>query len=187
MLASNPTISDAELRETLHNAVDTLYREKEALITPDIMRRLEKSVMLQSLDQHWREHLGAMDHLRQGIHLRGYAQKNPKQEYKREAFNLFTALTDNIKRDVLSTLLMFHPQPHDARILESARQQSLANVKIQYRHEEADAIAELSHQEQPANTDNSLPFTRDHVKVGRNDPCPCGSGKKYKQCHGMIE
>lgn len=176
-----------DLKETVHQAIDAIYQEKETLVTAEMMRKLEKSIMLQSLDQHWREHLAAMDHLRQGIHLRGYAQKDPKQEYKREAYNLFTNMTENIKSDVLSTIITFQPQPEDLRTLEGIRRAQTTNMNIQYHHDEAPLNAEIEQAVLRDETaENALPFIRGEVKVGRNALCPCGSGKKYKQCHGKI-
>jgi preprotein translocase subunit SecA len=143
----------------------------------DTMRQFERAVMLQSLDNHWREHLAGLDHLRQGIHLRSYAQKNPKQEYKREAFELFGALLDTVKHEV--TQVTMQVQVKSAADLEAVEKPTeLENV--QYQHTDYDeALAS------PAAEDGA-PFEREGVKIGRNDPCPCGSGQKYKQCHGKL-
>ena len=187
LLEKNDHMTDENLREMIHEALDKAYDEKESLVTSEIMRKLEKSIMLQSLDQHWREHLGAMDHLRQGIHLRGYAQKNPKQEYKREAYNLFTNMTVAIKRDVLSTIVTFQPQPEDLSTLEGMREAQSSNMNIQYHHEDSMEVSALTPPDSPEEMgENLLPFVRAESKVGRNEPCPCGSGKKYKQCHGKL-
>jgi preprotein translocase subunit SecA len=146
------------------------------------MHHYERGMMLQSLDVHWREHLAALDHLRQGIHLRGYAQKNPKQEYKREAFELFAAMLDAIKLEVTQILMTVQVRNDaDVETVEAAP----APENVQYHH--ADYEEALA---QPAETqfadEEHKPFVRGAHKVGRNDPCPCGSGKKYKQCHGKL-
>jgi preprotein translocase subunit SecA len=137
--------------------------------------------VLQTLDQQWREHLSALDHLRQGIHLRGYAQKNPKQEYKREAFELFSDMLDRIKQDVVKVVLTVQVRSEqDVQAVEEAP--AVSNVR--YQHADYDeALAAKPDDPPPA---APPPFTRARQKVGRNDPCPCGSGKKYKQCHGRI-
>jgi preprotein translocase subunit SecA len=154
------------------------------------MRFFEKAVMLQSLDGHWKEHLAAMDYLRQGIHLRGYAQKNPKQEYKREAFEMFSRMLDTIKHDVVVTLARVQVRMQDPMELpEQQRPQD-----IQFRHEEfkgfgggeAEGPAEAPGGEEPAEQPPQ-PFVRPERKIGRNEPCPCGSGKKYKHCHGRLQ
>jgi preprotein translocase subunit SecA len=136
--------------------------------------------MLQTLDQHWREHLSALDHLRQGIHLRGYAQKNPKQEYKREAFELFSDMLDRIKQDVVRIVLTVQVRSEeDVQAVEEAP--PVSNVRYQHADYE-EALAKAAEGPPPG----PAPFVRAGEKVGRNDPCPCGSGKKFKQCHGRI-
>ncbi|MFA5372359.1 MAG: SEC-C metal-binding domain-containing protein, partial [Sideroxydans sp.] len=155
------------------------YQAKVEQVSAELMHGYERIVMLQSLDQHWREHLAALDHLRQGIHLRGYAQKNPKQEYKREAFELFSSMLDAIKRDVVQTL--FNVQIRDEQAVQQAEVHH-APENVQYHH--ADYDEALGRNEQ-ADAEHK-PFVRSGQKVGRNDPCPCGSGKKYKQCHGKL-
>jgi preprotein translocase subunit SecA len=157
------------------------------------MRQYERAVMLQSLDTHWREHLSALDHLRQGIHLRGYAQKNPTQEYKREAFELFSLLLDMIKTDVTRTLMAV--QIRSAEELQRAEEPE-APVNVQYQHADftpgvgdaadAHAAEQVGLDSDVAVAEKAQPFVRTMGKVGRNDPCPCGSGKKYKQCHGRL-
>jgi preprotein translocase subunit SecA len=140
------------------------------------MRQFERAVMLQSLDNHWREHLAALDHLRQGIHLRSYAQKNPKQEYKREAFELFAALLDTIKREVTQVTMQIQVK-NEADVEAVEKPTELENVKYQH----------IDYDEALANKEeDSAPFEREGIKIGRNDPCPCGSGQKYKQCHGKL-
>jgi preprotein translocase subunit SecA len=138
--------------------------------------------MLQSLDSHWREHLAALDHLRQGIHLRGYAQKNPKQEYKREAFELFETLLDLVRKEV--TRILFTVQIRSAEdVEETAPRADVQNV--QYQHADFDEALGGA-EEAPANAQVNVPAVNQGPKVGRNDPCPCGSGKKYKHCHGKL-
>jgi preprotein translocase subunit SecA len=138
--------------------------------------------MLQTVDQHWREHLAALDHLRQGIHLRGYAQKNPKQEYKREAFELFSDMLDRIKQDVVKIVLTVQVRtPEDVQAVEEPA--PVSNVRYQHAdYEQALAAAP----DDPPPVTAPPPFTRAGQKVGRNDMCPCGSGKKYKHCHGRL-
>ena len=150
------------------------------------MRRIEKEVMLFTLDSHWKEHLAAMDYLRQGIHLRGYAQKNPKQEYKREAFERFSAMLDAIKVEVvqiLSRLQLQAPPPIPEQVPDL--------MDFEFRHEAFEGIGDgRAEQAQPAEApvvEQKKPFVRPDRKIGRNDPCPCGSGKKYKHCHGRLQ
>ena len=139
--------------------------------------------MLQILDAHWREHLAALDHLRQGIHLRGYAQKNPKQEYKREAFEMFTTLLHNINNEVVGILSKVQVRAEsDVEAVEQKRRESAP--AMHYQHDAASALPDEGHV--PDGEETAQPFVRDQRKVGRNEPCPCGSGKKYKQCHGRL-
>jgi preprotein translocase subunit SecA len=187
MLEKNPDLHEETLRERIFEAADQSYSAKEALASANTMRNFERSVMLQSIDSHWREHLAALDHLRQGIHLRSYAQKNPKQEYKREAFQLFEGLLNTVKSEVTKVTMLVQVRPQEE--LEAfEQQQEVANV--QYQHADfdealANPVASFSEEEQ-AQMASGEPIVRDGVKVGRNDPCPCGSGKKYKQCHGTL-
>ena len=178
-LEENPDLHEETLRERVAKAADDAYAKKEALAGLENIRQFERSVMLQSLDNHWREHLSALDHLRQGIHLRSYAQKNPKQEYKREAFALFSGLLTTIKSEVTKvTMLVQIKTREDVDAVEPP--EPVENV--QYQH--ADYNEALA---QADSTDEaSQPVVREGIKVGRNDPCPCGSGKKYKQCHGAL-
>jgi preprotein translocase subunit SecA len=176
MLEENPDLHEETLREFVHHAADESYAAKEQLATADVMRQFERAVMLQSLDNHWREHLAALDHLRQGIHLRSYAQKNPKQEYKREAFELFAALLDTIKREVTQVTMQIQVK-NEADVEAVEKPTELENVK--YQHTDYDEA--LANQDPDVDT-----FGRDGIKVGRNEPCPCGSGQKYKQCHGKL-
>ena len=175
---------EEKIRERVLAEIEASYAHKEELAGHDVLRQFEKSVMLQTLDNLWKEHLAAMDHLRQGIHLRGYAQKNPKQEYKREAFELFTQMLEALKQQVVSVLCRVQVQEPDVDAIEEQRRQSEAAQVRTYSHEETNALAE----EKETEVDGQAvePFVRDGAKVGRNDPCPCGSGKKYKHCHGQL-
>jgi preprotein translocase subunit SecA len=181
------------LRRKIDSALTAAYAEKCANVGLDVMRYIEKQVMLQTLDQHWREHLAAMDYMRQGIFLRSYAQKNPKQEYKREAFELFSAMLDRIKLDTITTLSKIQVR-NQAEIEreELERQQRLARA-LQLQH--AEAVSPIAAPEPRAAPDMepvratapSAGFSPGMPKVGRNEPCPCGSGKKYKHCHGALQ
>lgn len=183
---------DSLHEETLHQKVqDTVlevYQQKEAQVGESTMRNFEKQVMLQVLDTLWKEHLQTMDHLRQGIHLRGYAQKNPKQEYKRESFHLFQELLENIKRDVIRILSHVQvQQPEDVEAMEQQRREQAERQQMDFKHDNSSAMSgeesESANAEEQAQPET---FVRDGRKVGRNEPCPCGSGKKYKQCHGKL-
>lgn len=177
-LDKEPNLHEETLRERiLQSAVET-YQRKEEVVGAEMMRHFEKGVMLQTLDSLWKEHLAAMDYLRQGIHLRGYAQKDPKQEYKRESFAMFAAMLESLKYEVISTLSKVQVRmPEEVEAME------------QQRREEAERLAQmqqLSHQDDEAAAAAALADQSGERKVGRNDPCPCGSGKKYKQCHGRL-
>ena len=152
------------------------------MVGADLLRQYERSLMLQMLDHHWREHLASLDHLRQGIHLRGYAQKNPKQEYKREAFDLFSQLLDVVKMEVTRTLMTVRIQSQDqvAQAAQALEQQAGQLSNVTYTHPNEDGSVS---QEADAGLLGAAPVP----KVGRNDPCPCGSGKKYKNCHGKLD
>ncbi|HWU82394.1 MAG TPA: preprotein translocase subunit SecA [Methylophilaceae bacterium] len=179
MLTDNPDLHEETLRERILTQAETNYAAKEAMASADVMRQFERAIMLQSLDNHWREHLAALDHLRQGIHLRSYAQKNPKQEYKREAFELFAALLDTVKREVTQvTMLVQVRSEADVEAVEKPAEPE----NVRYQH--ADYDDALGNAPEPQ--DAIRPFEREGIKVGRNEPCPCGSGKKYKQCHGKL-
>ena len=188
-LEQDNLLDESQLHARLQAAFKEAYQAKETQITPTIMRQFEKGVMLQTLDTCWREHLAAMDYLRQGIHLRGYAQKNPKQEYKRESFQLFAQLLDKVNFDVISALCKFEVKvENDIERLESLQRQAVNRQQMEYKHTAIDALQESDvavQEERPVAT--ILPFTRNAPKVGRNDPCPCGSGKKFKACHGKLE
>ncbi|WP_075171531.1 preprotein translocase subunit SecA [Neptunomonas phycophila] len=189
-LDEDSTLHEESLRQKIQDQVAGVYAEKEALAGSETIRMFEKQVMLQVLDTLWKEHLQTMDHLRQGIHLRGYAQKNPKQEYKREAFELFQGLLENIKRDVIKVLSHVQvQQPEQVEEMEQQRREQASQQEMSYEHASDSGLNEDESQEQVATDEQSASvdtFVRDTPKVGRNDPCPCGSGKKYKQCHGKL-
>ena len=176
---NEPTLSDEQMLKRIIENADLAYDAKVALVGAAAFRQFERNVMLQNVDTHWREHLAALDHLRQGIHLRGYAQKNPKQEYKREAFELFERLLDSVRFEV--TRLLMTVQVRAEEVEETAPHSDVHNV--QYHHAGYDeALGQASEDEPPL----GMQPMRSEAKIGRNDPCPCGSGKKYKQCHGKL-
>jgi preprotein translocase subunit SecA len=178
-LEQDKKLNEEGLRHRVLQAAQQQYQTKVDMVGAAGMHQYERIIMLQSLDTHWREHLAALDHLRQGIHLRGYAQKNPKQEYKREAFELFAAMLESIKRDV--TLMLMNVQIRSEQDIEAVPA-APPPANVQYHH--------ADYEEALGQTDGSneehKPFVRGTEKVGRNDPCPCGSGKKFKQCHGKL-
>ncbi|MGL6261597.1 preprotein translocase subunit SecA [Vibrio sp. WXL103] len=185
-LDDDDKLYEEALREKILETAVEAYKEKESVVGEQVLRNFEKSVMLQTLDTLWKEHLAAMDHLRQGIHLRGYAQKNPKQEYKRESFELFEGLLDTLKMDVIQVLSRVRVQRQDEveRMEAQRRAQAEAAARLaQAQHASAENQLADGEQEQ---ADSNQPMVREERKVGRNEPCPCGSGKKYKQCHGKI-
>ncbi|NOU12996.1 MAG: preprotein translocase subunit SecA [Methylococcaceae bacterium] len=186
MLDEDHALHEEALRKKIVEILENSYSDKEQRITKDVLRHFEKSVMLQVLDNSWKEHLAAMDYLRQGIHLRGYAQKDPKQEYKREAFTMFTDLLEHIKHEVVGILSKV--QVRQEEDVDAIDQQRQAPREMQFNHPEASAFGEQA-AEEPEIPEISVasPVTRDGLKVGRNDPCPCGSGKKFKQCHGKLD
>lgn len=189
-LEADTNLDTERLRKEIQIAFLDFYERKEAAITPTIMRQFEKAVTLQMLDNAWREHLAAMDYLRQGIHLRGYAQKNPKQEYKRESFELFAEMLNKVNYDVISALMKFEVQ-QEAGIeqLESGHRDTLYNQQMAYQHDKLRVLNQPQSlaQEEAAASHAQETFVRGGPKVGRNDPCPCSSGKKYKQCHGRLD
>jgi len=189
--------SDEDLLAAVLKAADEHYNAKVALVGREGFERFERSIALQSIDQRWREHLSSLDHLRQGIHLRGYAQKNPKQEYKREAFELFESMLQGVRDEVTRVLMTVRIQSAEEaqqaeQQLEQQAQASAAAAS--YTHSEFNASPDadpesvaISLQEAPqVDDDREQPFRRFGNKIGRNDPCPCGSGKKFKQCHGRL-
>ncbi len=183
-------LNDDGIRDICVKAAEEAYAAKEATVGSGLMRNVEKQIMLRQLDSHWKEHLAAMDHLRQGIGLRSYAQKNPKQEYKREAFEMFGAMLERIKYDTISVLARIRIQS-EQELAELAEQRRKA-AALQYRHAQASALAQP--QTAVAGAGGAAParpaavetFVRNARKVGRNELCPCGSGRKFKQCHGKL-
>ena len=184
-LDEDEKIAEEEIREKIHQNVAKLFKEKEDRVSSEIMRRLEKDIMLKVLDNRWKEHLAAMDYLRQGIGLRGYAQKNPKQEYKREAFNMFQQMLEQIKHEAISLIARAElPTLEEIKAMEAAQQMP---ENIEYQHAQAEDVLHPQQQEaMPADQPKQQPFKRTQKKIGRNEPCFCGSGKKYKHCHGKL-
>ncbi|EPN8224798.1 preprotein translocase subunit SecA [Vibrio alginolyticus] len=186
-LEEDDKLYEEALREKIINLAVEVYKEKEEVVGAQVLRNFEKSVMLQTLDTLWKEHLAAMDHLRQGIHLRGYAQKNPKQEYKRESFELFEGLLEALKTDVITVLSRVRvQQQEEVERMEEQRRAQAEEAARRAQAQHAAAQNPLSEGEE-SEEGSSQPMVRDERKVGRNEPCPCGSGKKYKQCHGKID
>lgn len=180
MLDEDDKLYEEKLREFIVEKVDGAYQAKEESVGPQVLRQFEKAVMLQTLDTHWKEHLASMDYLRQGIHLRSFAQKNPKQEYKRESFELFSDMLDNLKIEVISILSRVQVQEQkDVEAVEAQRRR--AEAEKTFEHKSAAAIEGENKAAKPQTVQRQGP------KVGRNDPCPCGSGKKYKQCCGKLK
>ena len=196
MLQDEPNLNDDDILERVLAAADASYNAKVAVVGKESFGGFERNVMLQSVDTHWREHLAALDHLRQGIHLRGYAQKNPKQEYKREAFQLFSNMLDLIKNEVIRTVMTVRIQSREeveaAEAAMAAQAAHLENINYQHADFNPSAAPEELLNPNPAPGAPGAPVAaEDHntymgMKVGRNDPCPCGSGKKFKQCHGKL-
>jgi preprotein translocase subunit SecA len=179
------------LRDHVIEEVERFFREKEAMYGSEIMRAAEKFFLLQVLDQHWKEHLAAMDYLRQGIYLRGYAQKQPKQEFKREAFALFQTMLEDVKNEVVQRLARIRIQNEaEVAAMEERQRQEAERRSLEFQHAETGGIAAAAQPDgaavAEAEPEVQSPMLRDQPKVGRNDPCPCGSGKKYKQCHGKL-
>jgi preprotein translocase subunit SecA len=210
---SDPNLEEAQIRERLVAAVRQVYDAKVVRVGnaeggEPIMRHVEKDVMLRMLDQHWREHLGAMDYLRQGIHLRGYAQKDYRFEYKREAFELFAAMLDRVKFETVSVLAKIEVRTQDEVDREEEERRLKLMRALQAQHMEAQSVlspdaavrealappaqfplhgAGANPLQMPQPDPESVgTFVRSERKVGRNEPCPCGSGKKFKNCHGAL-
>jgi preprotein translocase subunit SecA len=189
MIKNEPDLIDEELLERVLHAADQVYEDKVAVVGKESFGGFERNVVLQSIDTHWREHFAALDHLRQGIHLRGYAQKNPKQEYKREAFELFAQMLDLIRHDVVRLIMTVRIQSQE-EIAAVEQQMAQAHVEnVHYEH--ADFNPALAPEELLSPAPSNEPLGGQTIvnampKVGRNDPCPCGSGKKFKQCHGKL-
>ncbi len=200
LLEHDHSIDENRLRAAIVKAADEAYAQKVAEIGPEIMHELEKGIMLRQLDSHWKEHIAALDYLRQGIHLRGYAQRNPKQEYKREAFEMFSAMLDRVKHETIAILSKIQVRrPEDVAAVEPATPDPST---LRFQHAAAPSLVApppeppapppgfrppsgAQPQPQPE-ADPVQTYVRDQPKVGRNEPCPCGSGKKYKQCHGRL-
>ncbi|MDO6592979.1 preprotein translocase subunit SecA [Neptuniibacter sp. 1_MG-2023] len=184
-LDQDDSLHEETLYQKVQDEILAVYKQKEQQVGESTMRNFEKQVMLQVLDTLWKEHLQTMDHLRQGIHLRGYAQKNPKQEYKRESFHLFQELLDNIKRDVIRIICHVQvQQPEEIEAMEQLRREQAESLQMDFTHDQSSAMSDDSDAE--AVDEQGETFVREGRKVGRNEPCPCGSGKKYKQCHGKL-
>ena len=184
-LEEDKSLHEETLRDKIYNAIISAYQEKEQTHGSEMMRNLEKAVMLQILDTQWKEHLAEMDYLRKGIGLRGYAQKNPKQEYKREAFNMFTEMLERIKFEVVSILSKLQIQ-QQSNAQEIERQQPNES-ELEFKHSESQSPASSTNSNvQRSSEKTPQTVRRDKPKVGRNEPCPCGSGKKYKHCHGKL-
>ena len=180
-LDADDSLHEESLRERIREQLEAAYENKVALIGEPTMRHFEKAVMLQQLDMHWKEHLAAMDYLRQGIGLRSYAQKNPKQEYKREAFEMFVAMLERARHDTISILSKVQIRSEeDVQAVERQRQSARQG---EARHAAATAMSGAA----PTETQQDQPYVRGERKIGRNEPCPCGSGKKFKQCHGKLK
>jgi preprotein translocase subunit SecA len=200
-LAEDPARQGREAADHLVAAIEAAYEEKVQQVGAPVMRHLERAVMLQQLDAHWREHLAAMDYLRQGIYLRAYAQKNPKQEYKREAFELFTAMLDRIRTDTVMLLQRLQVRTEEEIEREEAERRRRLQSRMQLQHAPPPELAAPASPAGPAPAPGrmtappapppapaeSLPFVRGERKVGRNEPCPCGSGRKFKHCHGALQ
>jgi preprotein translocase subunit SecA len=188
MLDEDHNLLEAGLRTRIIDILEQNHKEKEQQISQEVLQHFEKSVMLQVLDSSWKEHLAAMDYLRQGIHFRGYAQKDPKQEYKREAFEMFTSLLEHIKYEVIG--ILFKVQVRQEEDVQAIDEQMQAPREMHFEHAAAPALDDFdeSQVQVPAEEVKAQeqPYVRTGNKVGRNDPCPCGSGKKYKQCHGKL-
>jgi preprotein translocase subunit SecA len=188
-LDEDDKLYEEPLRERILQTLVDAYKEKEEQAGAEGLRTFEKQILLRVLDDLWKDHLSTMDHLRHGIHLRGYAQKNPKQEYKRESFTLFQELLDSIKNDTIRVLSFVQvrredPAEEEARLRHEAEEMA---KRMQFQH--AEAASALGNEPQPAPAEGqeavAVPV-RSEPKIGRNEPCPCGSGKKYKHCHGQL-
>ncbi|HJU49280.1 MAG TPA: SEC-C metal-binding domain-containing protein, partial [Pseudogulbenkiania sp.] len=179
-LKAQPNLDIPEIRERILKQAEAIYQAKVELAGEVSMRQFERSLVLQMLDNHWREHLSSMDHLRQGIHLRGYAQKNPKQEYKREAFELFADMLERIKKSVVSVLMTV--QIRSQEDMEAVEPHEPSELELQH----AEPGSALAAADDESNPYAPAVLAAQGIRVGRNDPCPCGSGQKYKQCHGRL-
>lgn len=193
-LDKEESLHDEVLRERILAEARKVYEQKEETFTSEVMRQLEKTIMLRNLDVHWKEHLAAMDHLRQGIGLRGYAQKNPVQEYKREAFEMFSNMLEGLKRDVVSSLMTVEIREEDpaAQMAPPPQANPFSDSSFKMQHVsmgqaiDPEEMAAANQEEEGDTAVASATFVREDRKVGRNEPCPCGSGKKFKACHGKL-
>ncbi|MFZ9035741.1 MAG: preprotein translocase subunit SecA [Francisellaceae bacterium] len=184
MLKTDENMAEETLKDSVVKAIVDEYATKTAPLEPQAVHQFEKITLMQGLDTHWREHLNAMEHLRQSINLRGYAQKDPKNEYKKESFELFSSMLDNFKYEVIANLAKIRiAAPEEAKAMEEEWKSSLKGIEAQHENVLADAEPADS---QSSNQTRKEPFVRGVPKIKRNDPCPCGSGKKYKHCHGVI-
>ena len=180
-LEKDDTLHEDSLRSKVLDEIEQAYISKENMVGSDVLRRFEKYILLQVLDSHWKDHLAAMDYLRQSIGLRGYAQKNPKQEYKRESYEMFSQMLDQIKQETISVLSKVQIQAEQE--VDELEQQSHQPQQVEYEHSSTTAIGQASQEKE---AEKQQPFVRDERKLGRNEPCWCGSGKKFKQCHGKL-
>jgi len=188
-LKNETTLDEETLRERIVGEANSRYNNKFDAVDKEVLHHYERAIMLQSMDVHWREHLSALDHLRQGIHLRGYAQKNPKQEYKREAFDLFFDMLERIKRDVTKILtnVEVRTEQEMEEVAEEIEAAEPIPKNVEYRHAQyAPEMAGIDSDDVAVAERAARPSVHVGDKVGRNDPCPCGSGKKYKHCHGKL-
>jgi len=181
-LKEDETLHEESLRARILESLEAAYATKEAETGSEVIRHFEKAVMLQVLDSQWKDHLSAMDHLRMGIHLRGYAQKNPKQEYKREAFEMFTDMLERIKIEAIN--ILSRVQVREEEDVRAIDQQRRVSYNMDYQHDGVDSLNQDAAPD--AGEEEQAPYKREARKIGRNEPCPCGSGKKFKQCHGRL-
>jgi preprotein translocase subunit SecA len=190
LLKTENNLTDDDIVERVSKAANESYSAKLEQVDKEAFQGFERVVLLQSIDTHWREHLASLDYLRQGIHLRGYAQKNPKQEYKREAFELFRTLLDTIKNEVTRVLMTVRIQTQEQieQATEAFEEKGQHLENVHYEHEGDTALAEQETEQAIAQASRvkMLPIEEVLPKAGRNDPCPCGSGKKFKHCHGQL-
>ncbi len=189
MLEESKTLTDEDMLAHILETVDAMYQAKIDLVGKEAFTEYERSVVLQSMDTYWREHLAALDYLRQGIHLRGYAQKNPKQEYKREAFQLFSQMLDMIRNDVTRVLVLVRIRTREEVEMAAAQQAESQVTDMDYHRPEPDGGMASEENDESGAGNTAAPKTVVNAvpKVGRNEPCPCGSGKKYKHCHGRLD
>ncbi len=183
-LDADHSLHEETLRERILEAAEQTYADKEQQAGSEVMRHFEKAIMLQVLDTAWKEHLAAMDYLRQGIHLRGFAQQDPKQAYKREAFEMFSDMLERIKHEVIGVLSKVQVRAEED--VEAVEEQRRRRAPMQFQHAEASALGQQEEAPGEGEAETHAPFVRGERKVGRNEPCPCGSGKKYKHCHGQL-